>query len=282
IGGPDILTYKEMMMGFAKVRKLRRSIFSVPVLTPKLSSYWLHFVTSTSFSLARSLVDSMHHDVVCQNDNIKQIVPLALLTYENALENAFQRIEQNEVVSSWKDTIGGPIKEHFLDFVKVPSHGCFKDVRSYEFDRDSEEVLENIWRIGGERGWYYGNWLWKIRGLMDKVVNGVGLRRGRRNPADLKAGDALDFWRVLLADKPHNRLLLYAEMKLPGEAWLSFSIKRVGDRHKLCQVATFRPKGIWGRLYWYAVLPFHGLIFPGMAKNIIRHGASQKTTLVAT
>ena len=130
--------------------------------------------------------------------------------------------------------------------------------------------MSNIWQIGGKRGWYYGNWLWEIRGFLDKLVGGVGLRRGRRSPTDLKDGDALDFWRVLEANKETNRLLLYAEMKLPGEAWLEFRIKNSRDGgHDLIQTATFRPLGLWGRLYWYLVLPFHGFIFKNMAKNLI-------------
>jgi hypothetical protein len=138
------------------------------------------------------------------------------------------------------------------------------------FTNPSEDVLASIWRIGGNNGWYYGNLLWKLRGVLDKLVGGVGLRRGRRSEVDLKAGDALDFWRVLLADKVNARLLLFAEMKLPGEAWLEWKIKESHSKKVLIQTATFRPKGLWGRLYWYSVLPFHGFIFPQMAKQIIK------------
>ncbi|NJO03409.1 MAG: SDR family oxidoreductase [Bacteroidia bacterium] len=277
IGGPDVLTYKQMLQGFAEVRGLNRPILTIPVLTPKLSSYWLYFVTSTSFNLARSLVDSMHIDVVCQRLGIQQIISLELFTYKEALLLAFQKIAQNEVISSWKDTINGPVEERFLDSIKVPRHGCLTDRRSYSFRRDPEVVLDNIWSIGGERGWYYANFLWKVRGFLDKVVGGVGLRRGRRSQIDLKPGDALDFWRVLLADRKNRRLLLYAEMKLPGEAWLEFSIKPQEDsgEYILYQNATFRPRGIWGRLYWYSVLPFHVLIFPGMAKAILKYQPTQ-------
>lgn len=272
IGGDDVMTYREMMLGFAKARNLKRWIFTVPVLTPRLSARWLYFVTSTSFNLARSLVESMQNDVVCSDRRIREIVPLKLLSYQEALEKAFQKIEQNEVISSWKDTINGPIQEDFLDFIKVPSNGCFKDNRNYTFTRNPEEVLDNIWSLGGNRGWYYATWLWEFRGFLDKIVGGVGVRRGRRSPKDLKAGDALDFWRVILADKKSRRLLLYAEMKLPGDAWLEFEIKDTVEqgKYELRQCATFRPNGLFGRVYWYAVLPFHGFIFPGMAKNIIK------------
>lgn len=275
IGGPDVLTYREMLLRFAEVRGLRRAIITVPVLTPKLSSYWLYFVTSTSYNLARSLVESMHLDVVCRDDAIQELVPQELFNYQESLRLAFQKIEQNEVLSSWTDTISGSLPEHFLDFVKVPTHGCLHDHRSYPFTRDPEEVAENIWSIGGKRGWYYGTWLWKIRGILDKMVGGVGLRRGRRNPRELRPGDALDFWRVILADRKNRRLLLYAEMRLPGEAWLEFAIRPAENGapgHVLHQTATFRPHGLLGRLYWYAVLPFHLFVFPGLARRIIRYG----------
>ncbi|MBB3699751.1 DUF2867 domain-containing protein [Flammeovirga yaeyamensis] len=271
IGGKCILNYKEMLLRFSKVRKLNRKILVVPVFTPNLSSYWLYFVTSTTYTLARSLVESMDNEVVCQNGNIQEIVPVKLYSYEEALEMAFQRIEQNAVVSSWKESIIGPIREDFLDLIQVPKYGCLTDKRKFEFDRPDEEVLDNIWSIGGDRGWYYGTWLWRIRGIMDKFVGGVGLRRGRRSPTELKTGEALDFWRVILADRKHKRLLLFAEMKLPGEAWLEFKIKEKDGKKWLEQKATFRPLGIWGRMYWYAVYPFHGFVFPGMAKNIISY-----------
>lgn len=272
IGGPDILTYKNMMLGFAAERGLGRYIITVPVLTPRLSSRWLYFVTSTSYNLSRSLVESMCNDVICADTRIREIVPLDLLSYRDSLSKAFQKIEQNEVISSWKDTINGPIQEDFLDFIKVPTNGCFMDKRRYTFTRDPEEVLDNIWSIGGNRGWYYGTRLWNFRGFLDKLVGGVGVRRGRRNAKELKAGDALDFWRVILADRKSRRLLLYAEMKLPGDAWLEFTIKESEEKgiYELRQKATFRPNGLAGRAYWYAVLPFHGFVFPGMARNIIK------------
>ncbi|MFN8314712.1 MAG: DUF2867 domain-containing protein, partial [Cyclobacteriaceae bacterium] len=183
---------------------------------------------------------------------------------------AFDRISQKSVVSSWKDAVFNQhINKHFLDQIQVPEHGVLSDAREVTFSHDPQRVINNIWRIGGDQGWYFGNWMWRIRGLLDTMVGGVGLRRGRRSATDLKAGDALDFWRVLLADKASGRLLLYAEMKLPGEAWLEFRIKESGANRVLCQTATFRPLGLWGRLYWYCLLPFHGVIFPGMAKRIV-------------
>jgi hypothetical protein len=152
----------------------------------------------------------------------------------------------------------------------VPRFGCYRDVKWQVLDTDADAVLQQIWSIGGEKGWYYANSLWKIRGFLDKLVGGVGLRRGRTNVHDIHPGDALDFWRVLIADKEHRRLLLFAEMKLPGEAWLEFRIMKRQNQLQLRQTATFRPRGLWGRIYWYSVLPFHYFIFNGMIRNLVK------------
>lgn len=264
IGGPDILTYKEMLLEFAKVRGLKRTIHTVPIMTPKLSSYWLYFVTSTSYRLASALVNSMKIEVVCRDHKIDDILGIETISYEEALNKAFAKIQKHEIISSWKDAYSSSgLRSHISDFIEVPTHGCFIDQRQKPFE-DKERCIEKVWSIGGINGWYFGNFLWKIRGLMDKMVGGVGLRRGRTNVDKIEVGDALDFWRVLYADKDEGRLLLGAEMKLPGEAWLEFNI----IDGKLQQTATFRPLGLGGRLYWYAVLPFHGLIFNGMLKNL--------------
>lgn len=272
IGGPDVLTYQEMLLGYATVRNLKRLIIPVPVLSPKLSAHWLYFVTSTSFSLAKSLVSSMKNEVVCNETSIRSILPTHLISYTEALQRALDKIQQQSVISSWKDAVSNAsLDRNFLNYIEVPIHGCFIDTQKKDFVRSKQEAIENIWSIGGDKGWYSGNWMWRIRGLLDKMVGGVGLRRGRRSATDLKSGDALDFWRVLLADKQNGRLLLYAEMKLPGEAWLEFRIRDSEGRSTLLQTATFRPRGWWGRIYWYTVLPFHGMIFPRMIKNIVEH-----------
>jgi hypothetical protein len=269
IGGPDILTYKEMLLSFAKGRGLKRMIFTIPLLAPKLSALWLYFITSTSYSLARSLVSSLKKEVICRDMCIHTMVPVRLLSYNETLQIAFERIQQKNIVSSWKDAVAlDTLDKDFLNFVEVPDHGCYKDKREIAFERPSKDVVDNIWRIGGKQGWYFGDWMWGMRGIVDKAVGGVGLRRGRRSENDLKAGDALDFWRVLLADKKNGRLLLYAEMRLPGEAWLEFKVKEGDTKNMLIQTSTFRPLGLRGRIYWYAFLPFHALIFPKMAKNI--------------
>lgn len=271
IGGPDILTYKEMLLEFAEVRDLKRHIITVPVLSPRLSSLWLYFVTSTSFMIARSLVDSMKNEVVVKKKGIEKIVELEhQYTYKEAVERAFQRIAQKEVISSWKDAFNNTkVDINLFDHAEVPQHGVYRDIRKVPFDKPREQVIENIWSIGGERGWYYLGWLWEIRGLLDRMVGGVGLRRGRRSATELIPGDALDFWRVLVADREKGRLMLYAEMKLPGEAWLEFKVIAEQGQSYLLQTATFRPQGLAGRVYWWLVWPFHGFIFPGMAKRVI-------------
>lgn len=264
IAGPDVLTYKEMLLGFAKSRELKRWIKTVPVMTPRLSSYWLFFVTSTSYNLAVALVNSMKINVVASSDKINELLDHQPADYKTSLERAFAKIEQNAVISSWKDSlVSGRFTENLSEYIQVPEYGCFRDYRSTPID-DETETLERIWSIGGNTGWYYANWLWEIRGFLDKLWGGVGLRRGRTNPDHIEAGDALDFWRVLYADKDKKRLLLFAEMKVPGEAWLEFEIKH----GELFQRATFRPRGIMGRLYWYAVFPFHGFVFNGMLMSL--------------
>ncbi|MBN2863973.1 MAG: SDR family oxidoreductase [Bacteroidales bacterium] len=265
IGGPDILTYKQMLLNFAKVRGLKRYIRTVPVMTPKLSSYWLYFITSTSYSLAQNLVDSMKVEVICRENNLKELLSVNPINYEDAIREAFQKIELNQVQSSWKDaltssTLTGGIPE----YAEVPEQGCFIDRRQFPVTY-TENTLKRIWSIGGTTGWYYADWLWGLRGFIDKLSGGVGLRRGRRDQYDLAPGDALDFWRVLIADKKEKRLLLFAEMKLPGEAWLEFRIDKDNILH---QTATFRPLGLRGRIYWFTLLPFHAFIFKGLIKSI--------------
>ncbi|MBT9393554.1 SDR family oxidoreductase [Hymenobacter sp. NST-14] len=274
IGGPDVLTYRQMLLGLAEARGLRRYIITVPVLTPRLSSWWLYLVTSTTFSLAQSLVESLRNDTVADPArSIAAVVPHPCMSYAAAVRLAFQRIEQNEVVSSWSDALSsGVMKKHLMDHIQIPRYGLLQDRQTLRFTRPPQQVLQNVWSIGGERGWYKVDWLWRIRGLLDKLAGGVGLRRGRRSPTDLRAGDPLDFWRVLVADRAGGRLLLYAEMKLPGEAWLQFQVRPNDDgSHTLEQLAAFRPHGLAGRLYWYSLVPFHFIIFKGMIENIVQY-----------
>ena len=272
IGGPEILTYKEMLQQFAEVRGIKRRIYMLPFQASGFSAYWLTLITSTSFKLAKFLVDSMKVEAIPEENDLNKLLNIKLISYKDAVKLAFQRIEQNNVVSSWKDSLISSYEDNsLLEHMKIPTKGCYKDRRKIEISTSIEQVLSNMWSIGGKRGWYYGNWLWDIRGYLDKLWGGVGLRRGRTNRDTLYTGDTVDFWRVLAADKQNKRLLLFAEMKLPGEAWLEFKIIQKNGKSYLQQTATFRPVGIAGRLYWYVEYPFHLFIFNGMAKNLIRY-----------
>lgn len=265
IAGPDVLTYKQMLQQYAKARGFKNWIVTVPIMTPKISSYWLYFVTSTSYKLALNLVDSMKVEVIAKDNRLEKILGIKPHTYAQAIDMAFKKIEQNLVVSSWKDSmVSGRFTKNLEKYIQVPKYGVLKDEQKKKVDNPTQ-VLENIWKIGGDTGWYYGNWLWKIRGFLDKLSGGVGLRRGRTHPNKIFPGDSLDFWRVLLADKKGKRLLLFAEMKLPGEAWLEF---KIDENNILHQTATFRPRGLRGRLYWYSIVPFHYFIFGGMIRGI--------------
>jgi len=265
ISSGEVFTYKQLLLRFAAVRGLKRKILVLPVLTPRLSSYWLYFVTSTSYTLAKNLVDSMKIEVIGKPNNLGTLLNITATPYEKAIELAFVKIENDQVLSSWKDALTSNILYKGLTVhLQVPKEGTFKDTRKMKV-ADVNKTLDRIWRIGGHTGWYYGGWLWGIRGVIDKMVGGVGLRRGRRSPTQLYPGESLDFWRVLIASREDRRLLLYAEMKLPGEAWLEFFIN---ENNELEQTATFRPLGLKGRLYWYAVLPFHGFNFNGMLKAL--------------
>lgn len=265
IGGPNVITYKQMLQLYAKTRGIKLAIITIPIMTPKISSYWLYFVTSTSYKLAMNLVDSMKVEVICNDNRLQKMLDVKPISYVDAIKLAFQKIEQNLVVSSWKDSLtSGRFKGNLTNYIQIPNFGCLKDSKKIKI-LNSKQVLDNIWSIGGDKGWYYGNWLWQTRGFADKLFGGVGLRRGRTSPTNLDNGDSLDFWRVLLADRENKRLLLFAEMKVPGEAWLEF---RIDENNYLHQIATFRPRGIFGRLYWYSMLPFHFFIFNGMIKRI--------------
>jgi uncharacterized protein YbjT (DUF2867 family) len=268
IGGSEILTYKEMLLQYAEVRGLKRYIAVVPYFSPRMSSYWLYFVTSTSYYLAVNLVDSMKVEVVCKDNRLQKMLGIVPLTYREACKRALDRINLDTVASSWTDAVSFRQDIQLFEYMEVPVYGILRDRRSLKITGDPERVLNKIFAIGGDRGWYFADWIWNARGVIDKMVGGVGLRRGRRNATDLYPGDALDFWRVLVADRENKRLLLFAEMKVPGEAWLEFRIVLREDGHYLTQTATFMPKGLSGRLYWWFLLPIHLVMFQGMIRAI--------------
>lgn len=278
IGGPQALTFKELMLEYAKYRGLRRWIIDVPVLTPRLSSYWLVFITSVSFSLCSYLVESMRSSSVVKLNEIQTLIPHHVLTYQEALKSAFCHISKNDVTSTWMDSWEIDGNDPNIANYEIPHDGCLKDEKIFLIKDSKEAAIERIWSIGGSKGYYTFHWAWYLRGLVDKMIGGIGLNRGRTHPNNVQEGDYIDFWRVLRADKAKGHLILFAGMKIPGEAWLEFKLNQKNQEWFLMQTATFRPKGFSGRLYWYALAPFHFFIFRKMAKALAGENKSKVTT----
>ncbi|WP_028320183.1 SDR family oxidoreductase [Desulfatiglans anilini] len=273
IGGPDVLTYQRLLETYAEEAGLpRRVIIPVPVLSPRLSSHWLHLVTPVPISLAKPLVEGLSIPVVCEENRIREIIPQRLLSCREAIRHALEQTRSGRGIQTcWSDA--GPIRiPEWLDCGDAPYAGgtLFECGYRVVIEGRAEEVWEPITRIGGGTGWYFANTLWALRGAMDRMIGGVGLRRGRRDPQEIRYGDALDFWRVIGLDEG-RRLLLLAEMKLPGEATLEFRLQPIGeDRTLLEQYSRFRPKGLFGILYWYAFYPAHQWLYTGMLKGIAK------------
>lgn len=273
IGGPDVFRYYELMNGYARVAGLKeRLILALPVLTPWLASQWVNLVTPIPRSLAVPIIESLLHDAVMKNHDIDEVIPPpteGLTGYQRALELALVRMRSGEVETSWRNTevIGAP-SDPLPSDPEWAGHTVYTDEREVTVDAPSEELWKVVESIGGDNGWYSLPVAWAARGLLDKLVGGVGLRRGRRDPNKLMAGDALDFWRVEKIERG-SFLRLRAEMKLPGLAWLEFTVTPVNDHQStLRQRAIFFPQGLGGRLYWFAVTPLHGIVFAGMAKSM--------------
>lgn len=272
IGGSEVLTYRSLMNTYAEEAGLRRRIMlPVPVLTPRLSSYWIHLVTPISASIARPLAEGLKNPVVCKDNRIKTIISQELLSPRQAIALAIKRIEDNNVITYWADAGKLPPVEMATPGDADWSGGTiFKDERSLNFKGDRKRLWATIESIGGANGWYHANFLWLLRGTLDRLVGGVGLRRGRRDQRNLQVGDSLDFWRVAKLEKEKS-LLLVAEMKLPGCATLEFRIDDSEDEGLfISQIARFKPKGLWGIVYWYMIIPFHAYVFGGMISQIIR------------
>ncbi len=264
IGGPDQLTYGEILKNFARARGLKRLIIPIPFLSPRLSSYWLFFVTATNFSLAKALVESLKKDAVCIDNTIDTIIPHKCLSYMESLGKAFSKIEQHAVFTSWKGALVlSRLNPDLMQYARIPKYGCHKLRCIYSYS-DRKRAIEKLWTIGGDNGWYFMNFAWKIRGLFDRMIGGIGIRRGRIHPRILNHGDILDFWRVILSKKDDGHLLLYGEMKMPGEVWLEYRI----DKGVIKQTTVFRAKGILGRIYWYLFYPIHIVLFRGLCKSI--------------
>lgn len=267
--GAEQLSYKNMMLKTAEALELKRYLLPVPFMSINISSYWLNLFTPVPFSVAKALIEGLESEVTIQNDNAQKYFPdIKPIPYKNAVQQAVKEIEQNQVISRWSDN-GGQVWDEVHE--KEFSDAIFVDRKTYDIKGiDKSKIYESFTSIGGRNGWFDFDFLWEIRGLVDKLIGGVGLKRGRRSECDLRTGDCLDFWKVVDLQKD-ERLLLFAQMKLPGIAWLEFKIKD----DTLIQSAYFYPKGIFGRLYWYSLIPLHYLVFTNMIESIVNKAKQQ-------
>lgn len=270
IGGAEITTYGNMMKSYAQARGLKRLMLPVPVLTPRLSSYWVNIVTPIPAAIARPLIEGMRNENIVRDNSARDIFPdIEPVTYEVSVKRALARLQASNIETAWSDALStsqGDVPPVIL----TTQEGMIIERRQRLVAVEPEAIYRVFTGIGGQRGWFYMNWAWRIRGLMDRLIGGVGLRRGRRDPDYVRVGDALDFWRVE-AVQPGEMLRLRAEMKVPGKAWLQFQTKtREDGRTLLIQTAFFAPKGLAGWLYWYALYPIHALIFSGLVDQIVR------------
>jgi uncharacterized protein YbjT (DUF2867 family) len=272
IGGPDVLTYADMMQRYAAAAGLRRRlIVPVPLLTPSLSSHWVGLVTPVPAALARPLVESLRHEVVAGEHDIAQWVPdppEGLLGVDDAVRLALARVRDADVATRWSNVVWPGTPSDVLPSDPDWAGGSvYVDERSAAVQAPPERLWQVIEGIGGDNGWYSWPLAWAVRGWVDRLVGGVGLRRGRRDPRRLYRGESLDFWRVEEIE-PGRLLRLRAEMRLPGRAWLELRVDETGGRTTYVQRAVFQPRGLGGQLYWWSVWPFHGVVFGGMARNI--------------
>jgi hypothetical protein len=278
IGGADVVTYGEMMMIYAEVRGLKRWMVPVPVLTPRLSSYWVNLVTPIPAVIARPLIEGLRNESIVHDPSAQRLFPdIQPAGYRTTVHRAIARLEASNVETTWSDALS--TSQGDLPPVTLTNReGMIVEQRQRIVAASAGDVYKTFVGLGGRRGWFYMNWAWEIRGFVDRMLGGVGLRRGRRNADELRVGDALDFWRVE-AVEPGRSLRLRAEMKVPGKAWLQFQVNTHGeDQALLSQTAFFAPKGLMGWLYWYALYPLHGLIFSGLIDQIARRAIALKST----
>lgn len=277
IGGSEVITYGTMMLEYARVRGLRRILLSVPVLTPRLSSYWVHLVTPIPASIARPLIEGLRNEVIVRDDIAQSLFPqLKPMDYQTAVMLALSDLEARHIETSWSDALVNS-QGDFIPVTLSTQEGMIIERRQQIVSAPPATVFKMISRLGGQTGWLYLNWAWRLRGWIDRLVGGVGLRRGRRDPEEIRMGDAIDFWRVE-AVEPDRRLLLRAEMKLPGRAWLQFEVHSFQEQKtRLVQTAFFAPKGLLGLAYWYLLYPIHRMIFAGMIRNLAQHALMLST-----
>lgn len=270
IGGPEVLTYHRLMDIYTEEANLqKRLVIPVPVLTPRLSSYWIHLVTPLHASLARPLAEGLSNKVVCIDDRIRYLIPQNLLDCRQAIRLALDQSQHNLMEDLQKNKSWVPPPEwSYPGDPKWAGGTVYMDHRRIILEATPMDLWQPLLRIGGETGWYYADWLWSLRGFLDRLIGGVGMRRGRSNLKSLNQGDIVDFWRVAMVE-PQQRLLLVAEMKLPGRAILDFRIIKVNEKYtELHQTARFMPRGLLGIFYWYGVYPLHELVFNGMLNRI--------------
>jgi uncharacterized protein YbjT (DUF2867 family) len=270
IGGGEVLSYRKMMKSVAEVMGKKIIMIPVPVLTPRLSAYWLNIVTTVPMSIAFPLVEGLRNDSVCTDRRIREWIPVNLLSFKNAVEISLKSDAAGNIESRWTEASGTESKEPIL----TDSKKLLQDKQIIETPLKSDRIFDTILQIGGNVGWYYADWTWKLRGLMDRMIGGVGMRRGRRHPSEIRVGDAIDFWRVE-EFRQNSHLKLKAEMKLPGIAWLEFKVDTNSQGNTLFQqIATFEPDGWPGILYWYLMAPAHFFIFKHMARNIVKKSSN--------
>jgi uncharacterized protein YbjT (DUF2867 family) len=268
IGGANILTYGEMMLGYARERGLRRLLLPVPVLTPRLSSYWVHWVTPIPAEIAQPLIEGLRNELIVRDDLARRLFPtIKPVNYGTAVRLALARLNAGQVETAWSDALATS-QGDITPVTLTTQDGMIIEQRQQVIDASPAVVYQTYTSLGGESGWPYFDWAWRLRGLMDRIVGGVGMRRGRRDPHNVRVGDALDFWRVEAAE-PDRLLRLRAEMKMPGRAWLQFESKpQPNGQTLLRQTALFAPKGLFGLLYWYFLYPLHNIIFSGMVRQL--------------
>jgi uncharacterized protein YbjT (DUF2867 family) len=277
IGSEEVVTYDDLMRIYAEEAGLpRRLIIPVPVLTPRLSSYWIHLVTPVPAALARPLAEGLRNPVLCEENRIRELLPQPLLDCRQAIRLALEKMRLHQVETSWSDAgVLAPVEWSSQEDPAWAGGTIFRDDRRMLVRSSAERLWPAVVGIGGKTGWYYADWLWHVRGWIDRLVGGPGLNRGRRDPEKVQAGDALDFWRVLAVEQNH-RLKLVAEMKVPGEAVLELLLTECADgTTEVRQYALFKPRGLFGLIYWYAVVPFHNLVFAGMLRGIARASAAR-------
>jgi hypothetical protein len=267
IGGADVVTYRDMMLGYARLRRLRRWLVPVPALTPRLSSHWVHWMTPIPSAIARPLIEGLRNEVVVRDDSARRLFPgIQPVSYVEGLALALATLDRGEIETAWSDALStsqGDTPPVLLS----TQEGMIIERRQLAVDLPPEALFRSFCGLGGKRGWLYANWAWRLRGMMDRLVGGAGFRRGRRDPDSLRAGDTLDFWRVEAVEEP-ALLRLRAEMKVPGRAWLQFDTRPAPGGALLVQTAYFAPRGLLGLLYWYVLYPFHAAIFGNLIRRV--------------